>query len=103
MEGCAYLLVGVEPRDLRSVAPIDQATLEAGVAIYAGPHVDWRADYIELDGHTVFVATIEPPRWGDGIRPVRKTYHPDRGGPGPSMSKAACSIALLAATRCPAL
>lgn len=87
MEGCAYLLVGVEPGELRSIAPLDQATLEAGVAIYAGPEVDWRADYIELDGNTVLVATVEPPRWGDYIRPVRKAYHPDRSGSGPSMSK----------------
>src|ERR1700733_7766983 len=77
MEGCAYLLVGVEPGgNLSGVVPIDQAKLEAGVAVYVGQHVDWDAAYVELEGKSVVVVTVEPPRWGDPIRCFRKAYLP---------------------------
>lgn len=77
LEGCACLLVGVEPSALSGVAPIDQAKLEAGVNVYAGTGVDWSSDYVEVDGKTVLVVTVEPPRWGDPIHPFRKGYLPD--------------------------
>jgi hypothetical protein len=81
MEGCAYLLVGAEPGgSLSGVVPIDQAKLEAGVAVYVGQYVDWDAAYVELDGKSVLVVTVEPPRWGDPIRCFRKAYLPAEKG-----------------------
>jgi hypothetical protein len=63
--------------------PIDQATLEAQVNVYVGHNLDWDVDYVELDGETVLVVTVEPPRWGDPIHPVRKAYQPhEKGGTG---------------------
>ena len=81
MGGCAYLLAGVAPGELGGVLVIDAAALEAQVAQYVGPRVQWRADYVDIDGSTVLVVTVEPPRWGDPLHPVRKAYLPDSGGP----------------------
>ena len=62
--------------NLSGVVPIDLAKLEAGVAVYVGQHVDWDAAYVELEGKSVVVVTVEPPRWGDPIRCFRKAYLP---------------------------
>jgi hypothetical protein len=72
--GCACMLVGVEPGALVGVAPVDAAKLEAGLATYVGSNVQWRPDYVEVDGKTVLVVTVEPPRWGEPAHPVRKTF-----------------------------
>lgn len=72
--GCAYMLVGVEPGALAGVTPVDAAKLEAGLAAYVGANVQWRPDYVEVDGKTVLVVTVEPPRWGEPAHPVRKTF-----------------------------
>ena len=81
MGGCAYLLAGVAPGELGGVRAVDAATLEAQVAPYVRAWVQWRADYVDVDGSTVLVVTVEPPRWGDPLHPVRKAYLPDSGGP----------------------
>ena len=62
------------------MVPIDQAKLEAGVAVYVGQNVDWDVAYVELDGESVVVVTVEPPRWGDPIRCFRKAYLPAEKG-----------------------
>jgi hypothetical protein len=72
--GCAYMLVGVEPGTLAGVTPVDAATVEARLAAYVGAHVQWRPDYVEVEGKTVLVVTVEPPRWGESAHPVRKTF-----------------------------
>jgi hypothetical protein len=72
--GCAYVLVGVEPGALAGVTPVDAANLEARLVAYVGANVQWRPDYVEVDGETVLVVTVEPPRWGEPAHPVRKTF-----------------------------
>lgn len=72
--GCACMLVGVEPGALAGVMPVDAAKLEAGLAAYVGANVQWRPDYVDVDGKTVLVVTVEPPRWGEPAHPVRKTF-----------------------------
>lgn len=72
--GCAYMLVGVEPGNVAGVTPVDAAKLEAGLAPYIGADIQWRPDYVEVDGRTVLVVTVEPPQWGEPGHPVRKTF-----------------------------
>lgn len=71
---CAFLLVGVEPGTVAGVEPVDAAKLESGLAPYVGVGVQWRADYVEVDGRKVLIVTVEPPQWGDPIHPVRKGF-----------------------------
>lgn len=82
-EGCAYMVVGVEPGALSGVEPIDMAKLEAGVAVYTGAGAQWRADYVDVGDQTVLVVTVEPPRWGDSIHVVRKAFLPNVRGEAP--------------------
>jgi hypothetical protein len=65
-DGCAYLILGVEPRNLCGVRPIDAAELETGVAPYVGTEgPQWDFHFEEVAGVTVLVISVEPPRWGD--------------------------------------
>jgi hypothetical protein len=73
-EGCAYLLVGVEPGVLAGVEIVDAAKLESGLLSYIGSEVQWRADYVDVDDRAVLVVSVEPPKWGDPIHPVRKSF-----------------------------
>ena len=72
--GCACMVVGVEPGSLAGVDPVDAAKLEARIAAYVGANVHWRPDYVELNGSSVLVVTVEAPRWGEPAHPVRKTF-----------------------------
>ncbi len=77
-EGCAYLLVGVEPGCIASVDVIDIAKLEQGLLPYLGNDGPrWSTDYPEVDGNTVLVVSIEAPRWGDSIHTLRQSFLPE--------------------------
>lgn len=80
MDGCAYFLAGVSPGALDGVEVVDAAQLEGQVASFVGRDISWRADYVEVDGSTVLVVTVEPPQWGDPVHPARKTFNPEGGG-----------------------
>jgi hypothetical protein len=77
--GCAYLLIGVEPGILAGVQPVDAAKLESGLTPYIGPVVQWRPDYVEVDGKTVLVVAVEPPQAGDPLHAVRKSFSDGKG------------------------
>jgi Schlafen, AlbA_2 len=79
-EGCAYLLLGVEPGGLHGVERIDPATLESWMLPYLGPDLQWDAAPVDLDGKTVLVITVEAPRWGDSAFPLRKALDPYADG-----------------------
>jgi hypothetical protein len=80
-EGCAYLLLGVEPRRLDGVEQVDPAVLESWVRPYLEPNgPQWDAAYVELDGKAVLVVTVEAPRWGDPAFPLRKALDPLEDG-----------------------
>lgn len=73
--GCAYLLIGVEPGRLASAEVIDSAQLDQGLERYLGTDgPQWRPDYVEVDGNTVLVVTVEAPRRGDRIHMLLKEY-----------------------------
>lgn len=74
-EGCANLLIGVEPGQLSSVEVIDIAQLEQGIVPYLGHDGPrYRPDYVDVDACTVLVITVEAPRWGDPIYFLRQSY-----------------------------
>jgi hypothetical protein len=73
-EGCAYLLLGVEPGAVTGVEQIDPAILDEWTRPYLGSELRWDPDYVELDGKVVLVITVEAPRWGDPLYPLRKAF-----------------------------
>lgn len=79
-EGCAYVLVGVSPGSLKGTAYYDAATIDDWISPYVRHGREapaWAASYVELDGVTVLILTIEPPRFGDPIWTCRKEYRGD--------------------------
>jgi hypothetical protein len=74
-EGCAYLLVGVEPQSVAGCDGWDPADLEGWIGRYVGPGSPrWTPNYVELAGSCVLIITIEAPRPGDGIHSLQTTY-----------------------------
>jgi len=76
MEGCSYLLIGVEPGKLHNIEPVDTADLTKWLRPYvggaAGPQ--WDPDYLDVDGATVLIITVSAPRPGDPAFPLRKEF-----------------------------
>lgn len=75
-EGCAYLIVGAEPRACEGVTPVDPAVLSSKIDPYVGGvgGPAWDARFIERGGVSVLVVAIEPPRAGDPGWPLMKEY-----------------------------
>lgn len=75
VEGCGYLVLGAEPGILHGQAPMDPADLEAALRRYVGEDGPaWSPVWITTGGVEVLVITVEPPRWGDPIRTLRKAF-----------------------------
>lgn len=76
LEGCGYLLLGVESVTVHGVQPVDSADLTKSVRRYvggaAGPQ--WDADYVDVDGKKVLVITVSAPRPGDPSYPLRREF-----------------------------
>lgn len=73
--GCGYLLLGVEPDGLVGQSQVDPANLQSGIERYVAhgsPH--WSPTWVDVDGHSVLVITIEPPTAGDPIHTLRRSF-----------------------------
>jgi hypothetical protein len=76
-EGCAYMVVGMEPGSVVGVDVPDYADLQPWIETYTGTDgPDWSPQQVTYKGVTVLVITIESPRDGDQAHPLRKTYSP---------------------------
>jgi len=65
------------------VATVDHVVLENGLAPYLGTGDDatrWSPDYVQVDVLDVLVVTVEAPRYGDRIKPLRKEFDLARAG-----------------------
>jgi hypothetical protein len=85
--GCAYILLGVAPGELRGTRVHDSADIEKWLAPYVGRTPDgpeWTSTFPEIDGKHVLVLTIEPPKWGDPIWTCHKEYLADPRAQGPT-------------------
>lgn len=78
--GYAYLLIGASPEALMGITPIDPEQLVSKVRPYVGSHITWTPEYVEVDGVTVLVIIVEPPRPGDEIHALRKQLDPHKPG-----------------------
>jgi hypothetical protein len=73
--GWAYLLLGVEPGAVHGVVPADTADLQKWLTPYLGPNgPQWDPQYVEIDGHRVLVIAVPPPRSGDPIYRMRRSF-----------------------------
>lgn len=74
-DGCAYLVVGVEPGGLTGTTAHDPADVERWLGRYvASGEPQWRVDYMEADGRTVMLISVEAPRAGHPPFTLRKAY-----------------------------
>lgn len=79
--GYGYILVGVEQGAMPGTDRLDPARLHDGVNPYleaTGPA--WWPRFIQVDNTTVLAIEVEPPRPGDSIHTLKKSYDSsDRG------------------------
>ncbi len=75
MEGCGYLLVGVEPSNLVGLARVDGADLDNQLRQFLGQKgPQWSPTWIPVNGTHVLLVTVDPPRWGDPIHVLHRDY-----------------------------
>ena len=80
-EGVGYVLVGVEPGQLDGQAVPDSAELLNALRRYTGHGRPlWDARTVTVDAVTVLVVTVEPPRPGDRIAVLHKSFQHAKGG-----------------------
>jgi hypothetical protein len=74
MEGHGFLVVGVEPGSVQGIAPLDPVDLEQQVSPFVGDDGPrWHPTFLTVDGKTVLIIDVDPPKWGDPIHPARKS------------------------------
>lgn len=74
-EGCGYVVLGVEPGHFWGVRALDPADADSKLVPYLGTAgVRCRWDTVKIANIDVAVVTVEPPRWGDPIRCLEKSY-----------------------------
>ena len=79
--GYGYILVGVEPGAMPGTDRFDPAQLHDGIDRYIGATGPaWQPRYIHVDNTTVLAIEVDPPRPGDSIHTLKKTYDKIRRG-----------------------
>jgi hypothetical protein len=71
-EGHAYLLIGVQPGEVRGIRSSDPEKIHSRIRPYVGGHISWRPEYAAVDGQQVLVVIVDPPRLGDPIHTLQK-------------------------------
>jgi hypothetical protein len=73
--GCGYIIAGAEPGNCAGVTEVDPAVLSQGMRSYLGAEgPGWGAQYLNREGVSVLVVTVEPPRSGDRIFTLQKAF-----------------------------
>ena len=73
--GYGYVLVGVEPGAMPGTDQFDPAKLHDWIDPYIGATGPaWRPRYIQVDDTTILAIEVDPPRDGDSIHTLKKTY-----------------------------
>lgn len=79
-EGAAYVVVGAEPGVLLGQRVPDSANVVNAIGRYCGQGFPlWDGREVLVEGKTVFVVTVEPPRAGDRIALLQKDFQPAKG------------------------
>ncbi len=79
-EGTGYVLVGVEPGQISGQVVPDSAELLNALRRYTGHGRPlWDPRTVNVDGVSVLVVTVEPPRPGDRIALLNKSFQTTKG------------------------
>ena len=80
-QGFGYIVLGIEPSNHPGVSRIDPAEITDGLELYLG--VDgpqWNHHYVEYHGCDVLIVSVIPPKQGDGLFCLMRTYNHNREG-----------------------
>lgn len=75
-EGCAFILLGMEPGNVFGLKQHDPADVESWITPYTGETdgPQWDIHYHEFQGLTVLMVTIEPPTQGQKMFVLRRSF-----------------------------
>ena len=80
-EGLGYIVIGAEPNNCGGVVEIDPANLDAALTPYLGPEGPrWSPQYVKVQGKSVLVITVDPPKRGDRTFTLQRDYDKYRAG-----------------------
>ena len=80
-EGFGYIVVGIEPANQPGVSRIDPAEMTDFLEPYLGVDaLRWNHQFIKHSGRDVLIVSVDPPRQGDQIFCLMKTYERHREG-----------------------
>lgn len=83
VEGFGYVIVGMEPGHTEGTAQLDAADVDSRLMKYLGDQgLGWDLSYHTLEELSVMLITVRPPRAGDRIFTLRKSYQPEEKGQG---------------------
>lgn len=71
--GHAYIVIGVEPGNLRGIDAIDPADVDQMLRPFVGSQINWHSVNVEFSGKNVLVIVVDPPLWGDPIHELLKS------------------------------
>lgn len=83
VEGFGYVIVGMEPGRIEGTAQLDAADVDSRLAKYLGSQgLGWDLGYHTLEESSVMLITVRPPRAGDRIFTLQKSFHSEERGQG---------------------
>jgi hypothetical protein len=78
--GVGYMVVGAEVNNVAGTRAVDSAILQNGIGRYLGiDGPEWYPQSVTVDGKTVLVFVVEPPKIGSFIFTLDKTFQPADG------------------------
>ena len=80
-QGFGYIVLGVEPSSHPGVSKTDPAKVTDGLEPYLGiDGPQWNHQYVAFRGIDVLIVSVNPPRHGDGLFCLMKTFDHHREG-----------------------
>ena len=74
-EGFSYIVIGAEPGATRGIKRIDPAQVLDALLPYLGTDGPrWSHHYVQVDGCDVLIIIVDPPKLGDKIHTLRKSF-----------------------------
>lgn len=78
--GFAYFVVGAEAGSITGQDPIDNDIVVKKVTPFIGTVPSWRPNWVVVDGKSVLVIEVDPPKWGDRLHPLQKQFKDEGSG-----------------------
>jgi hypothetical protein len=78
--GYAYFVVGAEAGSITGQASLDNDVLVKKITPFIGNELSWRPHWVRVDGKSVLIIEVDPPKWGDRSHTLQKQFQDAESG-----------------------